>query len=105
MCEGHKRLFILNLFPACDEIREAGQDLDRRGQAETESIRINGRCSDTLSARGENVLNIDLVINRPNKYEKPQCSADNIKGFISSQIFDINVYVTLLYVQPMNYVT
>ena len=31
------------------------------------------------------MLNIDLVINRPNKYGKPQCSADNIKGIISSQ--------------------
>ena len=46
------------------------------GQAETESIRINGRCSDSETHGGENaVLNIDLVINCSNKFEKPHCSA------------------------------
>ena len=50
---GTQEAFILNLFPACDEIREAGPGL---GQAETESIRINGRCSDRGTHTGEQIL-------------------------------------------------
>lgn len=60
--EGHKRLFSLNLFPACDEIRGAAglRRGARRGLNQLELMVVAA----TLRSQGEN---IDSVLNCPNK--------------------------------------
>lgn len=85
-CERDTRGFLSSTYsPLVTRSEKPARTWDSRGQAETESIRINGWCRHTQCTGRKCVLNIDLVINRPNKYGKPQCSADNIKGIISSQ--------------------
>ena len=102
-CERDTRGFLSSTYsPLVTRSEKPARTWDSRGQAETESIRINGWCRHTQCTGRKCVLNIDLVINRPNKYGKPQCSADNIKGIISSQpnLFHqcLCHYVPLIYV-------